>query len=115
LQFTISSVVLLSLAFPTPSPRTTIFFLRLLLSQGYTLISPRTPNEKPHMPEAPKNHVLYQIGRQHKPGERFPTREVDSLWRGTEAGGKGSEEGWKTRAMMRMPSHDKIRPTTNKG
>ncbi|EIW67274.1 hypothetical protein TREMEDRAFT_69764 [Tremella mesenterica DSM 1558] len=116
-QFSISSVLLLSVHFPSPSPKVTIFLLRLLLSQSYSIISPRTPNDPPHMPEAPKNHVLYQVGRAHKSGERFPSHEVNSLWRGPEAGGnvKVSEEGLKIRAIARMPDHDKIRPSTNEG
>lgn len=114
-QFDISSVVFFSLAFPSPSPKTSIFFVRLLLTQGYSLISPRTPNDKPHVPAAPKNHVLYQVGTQHHQDERCPSREADALWRGSEAGGKGCGEGWKTRAMMRMPNHDQVRPTTSRG
>jgi hypothetical protein len=48
---------------------------------------------------------------------------VKALWRGTEArgqcgpvevGGNG-EEGWKIRAVARMPPHDKIRPSTHDG
>jgi len=31
-----------------------------------------------------------------------------------EMGGNG-EEGWKTRAVLRMPNHEKIRPSTNPG
>ena len=80
-----------------------------------------------------RSHVLYQLGRAHKAGERFPTREVESLWRGPEAGGMGNvvqeqeigqgeqgmgmgkEEGWKVRAMARVPGHDKVRPSTHVG
>jgi hypothetical protein len=94
-----------------------------------------------------RTHVLYQLGRAHKAGERFPKRDVDSLWRGTEAGGSGNvqviggdsaaapgqspgqgmgtgtgggaaqgqEEGWRVRAMARVPGHDKVRPSTHAG
>ena len=86
-----------------------------------------------------RTHVLYQLGRAHNPGERFPKRDVNSLWRGTEAGGSGNvqanggagtstgtgtgigeegagqEEGWKVRAMARVPGHDKVRPSTHAG
>ena len=63
--------------------------------------------------------MLYQVGRAHKSGERFPVHEVDSLWRGIEAGGQGVNEGedggWRIRAVARLPNHDKIRPSTNEG
>ncbi len=132
-QWGISAVMLLSIAFPHPSPRCTVFLVRLLLNQTYTLTSPRTPLEPPLQPEKPKTHVLYQLGRPHKAGERFPARSVDSLWRGKDAGGEGNpaptgaggqeslqgegevEQGWRVRAVARMPGHDKIRPSTLDG
>jgi len=110
--------MLLSVSLPCPGPTTTISFVRLLLSQIYTLVSPRTPNTAPHQPEAPKAHVLYQAGKPHKSGERTLSREVEALWRGSEVGGakcEGQREGWKTRAVARMPNHEKIRPSTNEG
>ncbi|WWC90774.1 uncharacterized protein L201_005711 [Kwoniella dendrophila CBS 6074] len=121
--FAISSVLLLSVRFPAPSPNVTIFMVRLILSQTYSIISPRTPNQSPHMPEGPKQHVIYQVGRPHKPGERYPSREVEALWRGTQVPGKGKknskeldgQEGWKIRAVVRLPGHDRIRPSTNEG
>ncbi|WWD19019.1 hypothetical protein CI109_103476 [Kwoniella shandongensis] len=114
--FGISSVILLSITLPAPSPSATIFLTRLVLVQNYKITSPRTPNSPPVVPEAPRNHVLYQVGRPHKPGDRFPGRNIDCLWRGPEAGGNGNmEEGWKIRAVARMPNHDKIRPSTNEG
>jgi hypothetical protein len=66
---------------------------------------------------------VYQVGIPNKPGNRFPGSEIPSLWRGIKAGGDGGsveiggngEEGWKVRAVARMPGHDKIRPSTNEG
>ncbi|KAK8854833.1 hypothetical protein IAR55_003572 [Kwoniella newhampshirensis] len=114
--FAISSVILLSITLPAPSPCATIFLARLVLVQHYKITSPRTPNEPSIVPETPRHHVLYQVGRPHRPGDRFPSREMESLWRGPEAGGAGSvEEGWKIRAVARMPNHDKIRPSTSEG
>lgn len=104
---------------PTPTPSTTIFLLRLVLSQTYTFTSPRTPNQHPHLPEAATHHVLYQIGRQHKAGEKYPGPECESLWRGYLAGGHGGldgqDHGWSVRAVARIPNHDKIRPSTHDG
>lgn len=116
-QFAISAVLILSLSIPSPGPTCTIFFTRLLLSQTYKITSPRTPNDAPHQPEQIRNHVLYQVGKPHKVGDRFPGHEVEALWRGTEAGGAGDieEGGWRTRAVARMPVHEKIRPSTNDG
>ncbi|OWZ42130.1 hypothetical protein C356_03575 [Cryptococcus neoformans c45] len=115
----ISSVILLSMNIPTPTPATTIFLLRLALSQTYTFISPRTPNQRSHLPEAARHHVLYQIGRQHKAGEKYPGLECESLWRGHLAGGHGGldgqDHGWNVRAVARIPNHDKIRPSTHDG
>ncbi|KGB79453.2 hypothetical protein CNBG_5291 [Cryptococcus deuterogattii R265] len=115
----ISSVILLSMNIPTPTPATTIFLLRLALSQTYTFTSPRTPNQRPHLPEPAKHHVLYQIGRQHKAGEKYPGPECESLWRGYLAGGHGGlggqDHGWNVRAVARIPSHDKTRPSTHDG
>lgn len=114
-QFSISAVILLSIHIPNPSPITTIFFARLLMTQTYSLFSPRRPNDPPYTPEAAKNQVLYQIGRPHRSGERNPDHERESLWRGCFIGGSGSEEGWKTRAVARMPNHEKLRPSTCDG
>lgn len=102
---------------PSPSPDCTIFFTRLIVTQTYTLTSPRTPNDTPHQPEAIKNHVLYQIGTPHKSGVKHPDHSVDALWRGVKAGGNQDvgSEGWKTKAVCRLPSHEKIRPSTNPG
>ncbi|WRT68347.1 uncharacterized protein IL334_005323 [Kwoniella shivajii] len=122
--FSISAVMLISINIPAPSPTVTIFLVRVVLSQSYTIISPRTPNNTPHMPEAPKQQVIYQVGRPHRPGERYPARNVESLWRGKEVPGNGKKnvspeisgyEGWKIRAVARLPGHDNIRPTTNHG
>ncbi|ODO06697.1 hypothetical protein I350_04055 [Cryptococcus amylolentus CBS 6273] len=120
--FSISSVFLLSYKVPAPSPRTTIFLFRLILAQSYSVVSPRTPNDPPHIPESPKQHVLYQIGRVHKSTESHPEVGVDCLWRGKEVPdkekkkeGMEGEESWTVKAVARMPNHDKIRPTTNEG
>ncbi|KAL7423927.1 hypothetical protein Q5752_001512 [Cryptotrichosporon argae] len=113
--FAISSAMLVAITVPSPAPSCTIFFVRLLLVQSYTIRSPRTPNDPPHKPEAPRNHVLYQIGRPHRPGEKVLAHNVPALWRGPGACGKDPEGGWKTRAVVRLPNHDKIRPSTNEG
>ncbi|TYJ52586.1 hypothetical protein B9479_006794 [Cryptococcus floricola] len=120
--FSISSVFLLSYNVPAPSPSTTIFLFRLILAQSYSVVSPRTPNDPPHVPEPPKQHVLYQIGRVHKSTESHPEVGVDCLWRGKEVSdkekkkeGMEGEESWTVKAVARMPNHDKIRPTTNEG
>jgi hypothetical protein len=117
-NFTIASVMLLNLVAPSPAPECTIFFVRIILSQSYTLHSPRTPNDRPLQPEGPKNHVLYQVGRPHRHGESILGHQVEALWRGASAGGKpgqGPVTGWRTRAVARLPNHEKIRPTTNPG
>lgn len=114
----IASVMLIQLNIPSPSPRCTIFFVRLIVSQSYELISPRTPNEPPHKPEAAKNNVVYQVGRPHRHGESRLAHTIPALWRGKEAGGTdqtGPSTGWRTRAIVRLPTHEKIRPSTNSG
>ncbi|EAL23539.1 hypothetical protein CNBA1860 [Cryptococcus deneoformans B-3501A] len=113
--FSVSSVILLSISIPAPSAKTTIFLARLVLTQSYTITSPRTPNVPPSSPESQQKFVLYQVGRQHKQGEVAPGRSADALWRGIEAAGAGGEEGWKIKAVARIPGHDKIRPTTYDG
>ncbi|AFR95678.2 hypothetical protein C343_03784 [Cryptococcus neoformans C23] len=117
--FSIASVILLSINIPAPSASTTIFLVRLLLSQSYSITSPRTPNQPPHLPEDPKQHVFYQIGFAHPKSGNHPGPEYEALWRGHEAGGKGGlegeDQGWKVRAVARMPNHDKIRPATHSG
>lgn len=104
---------------PSPSPDATIFYTRVLLVQNYIMISPRNPNDPPRQPEPPRNHVLYSVGRPHKAHEKYPGHELDCLWRGPGAGGTGSSEGeeggWRTKAVARLPSHEKIRPSTNDG
>lgn len=108
--FSIASVILLSINIPAPSVSTTIFLVRLLLSQSYTITSPRTPDEPPHSPEDPKQYVAYQIGFAHPKGGNHPGSEYEALWRGHEAGGEGGlpgeDQGWKVRAVARMPNHD---------
>lgn len=116
--FSIASVMLVKVAIPAPSPACTIFFVRLILSQSYEMYSPRRPNDPPLKPEAPKNHVVYQVGRPHKHGEDVLGHDVEALWRGKEAGGtakSGPAAGWRTRAVARLPNHEKIRPSTNAG
>ncbi|KJE02880.1 hypothetical protein I311_03382 [Cryptococcus gattii NT-10] len=117
--FSISSAILLSIDLPAPSASTTIFLVRLLLSQSYAIISPRTPNEPPYTPEKPKQHVLYQIGFAHPKSGSYPGRECEALWRGHEAGGKGGlegeDQGWKVSAVARMPNHFEVRPSTHSG
>ncbi|WVR07466.1 hypothetical protein IAU60_004508 [Kwoniella sp. DSM 27419] len=114
--FSIGSVFLLSITCPSPSPACTIFLARLIITQSYSIVSPRTPNKPAHVPEGPKSNVIYQVGRPHRVGEKCPARDVESLWRGKGAGGNGcTDEGWKIRAVVRMPNHDKIRPTTCDG
>lgn len=113
--FSIASVMMVNLTSPSPSPKCTIFFVRLILSQSYVLHSPRTPNDPPVKAEGPKNHVVYQVGRPHRHGESVLGHDVEALWRGTEAGGKSSSNGWRTRAVARLPNHEKVRPSTNPG
>lgn len=116
--FSIASVMLVQVAIPSPSPACTIFFVRLILSQTYELYSPRRPNDPPVKPEATKNHVVYQVGRPHKHGEDVLAHDVEALWRGPDAGGSpklAPSSGWRTRAVSRLPNHEKIRPSTNPG
>ncbi|GMK55788.1 hypothetical protein CspeluHIS016_0208440 [Cutaneotrichosporon spelunceum] len=113
--FSIASVMMVNLTIPAPSPKCSIFFVRLILSQSYVMYSPRTPNDAPTKPEAPKNHVVYQVGRPHRHGESVLDHRVEALWRGQEAGGKAGAAGWRTRAVARLPNHEKMRPSTNPG
>ncbi|BEJ15975.1 hypothetical protein CspHIS471_0505800 [Cutaneotrichosporon sp. HIS471] len=113
--FSIASVMMINLTIPAPSPKCSIFFVRLILSQNYVLYSPRTPNDAPTKAEGPKNHVVYQVGRPHRHGEAVLDHSVEALWRGPEAGGKAGAAGWRTRAVARLPNHEKIRPSTNPG
>lgn len=113
----------LSFHAPQPSTRCTIFHARLILFQKYNITSPRTPDEAPLQYELPKQYVLYEVGRRHEPGQKYPGVETESLWRGVEAGGaqmKGvdpteADESWQTRAVVRLPDHTMIRPTTPPG
>ncbi|ORX38571.1 hypothetical protein BD324DRAFT_577633 [Kockovaella imperatae] len=133
-SFSVSAVMLFSITIPSPSPKATIFFLRLLLNQSYTVISPRTPNDEPFIAEPARNFVLYQIGRPHKGGERCPPHTVEALWRGPEVTGDGpagatassstagpnsatipATLGWRNRAVVRVPNHEKVRPSTYYG
>lgn len=117
-NFTIASVMLINLSIPSPSPTCTIFFVRIILSQNYSLHSPRTPNDPPFKPEQPKNHLVYQVGRPHRHGESVLGHDIEALYRGPQAGGRPSQSpagGWKTRAVARLPNHEKIRPSTNPG
>ncbi|ODO08789.1 hypothetical protein L198_00522 [Cryptococcus wingfieldii CBS 7118] len=111
--FTVGSVLMLSVSISSPSPKTTIFYTRFLLSEDYTITSPRTPNLPATRPESAQRHLLYQLGRPHKPGEKRPGRDVDALWRGAGVGGCPEEAGWKIKAMARAPGHMKIKPTTH--
>ncbi|WWC71630.1 uncharacterized protein I206_105588 [Kwoniella pini CBS 10737] len=117
--FSISSVLLISIKLPAPSSTTTVFLARLILSQSYSIVSPRTPNQPAHSPETSRQHILYQVGRPHKANEKYPGREVEALWRGKDVPGKGkrdeADSGWVIRAVARLPGHDKIRPTTCDG
>ncbi|WVQ81908.1 hypothetical protein IAT38_004035 [Cryptococcus sp. DSM 104549] len=112
----LSAAVLWHVSIPSPSPSTTIFLVRVVLSQRYTVTSPRNPTAPPTKPEATKRIVIYQVGRAHKQGEEFPARDVPSLWRGPEAGGDGDPaKGWEIKKLVRMPDHDTISATTSRG
>ncbi|TYJ55457.1 hypothetical protein B9479_003847 [Cryptococcus floricola] len=128
--FAIAAVILIDFRLPLPKPTTSIFLLRLTLSQRYTLTSPRTPDLPPYEPQPAQDFVIYQVGKPGRQGERFPGLDVGALWRGTEVEGKSAEseegkkgvsskgqsqEGWKIKAVARLPTHDKIRPSTNEG
>lgn len=122
-QFSVSAIVGLNISTPMPSPKCTLFFCRLVLTQNYSLYSPRTPNDPPYIPESASRHLVYQVGTAIRSGNRCPGYDIPALWRGREAGGQGGslgsggngEEGWSVRSVVRMPSHDKIRPTTSEG
>ncbi|WVQ82686.1 hypothetical protein IAT38_004818 [Cryptococcus sp. DSM 104549] len=114
--FSMACVLLVSLSIPAPSPRTTVFSLRLFMSQSYTVVSPRTPHLPPFSPENPRKFLLFDAGGPHRKGGRYPGREIESLWRGAEAGGSGQPgTGWKVKTVARLPDHDTMRPTTRGG
>ncbi|WVQ75777.1 hypothetical protein IAR50_005410 [Cryptococcus sp. DSM 104548] len=128
--FTLGAVILIDFRLPSPKPTTSIFLLRLTLSQRYTLTSPRTPDLPPYEPQPAQDFVIYQVGKPGRQGERFPGLDVGALWRGSEVEGKvaeseeskkggsskgESQDGWKVKAVARLPTHDRMRPTTNEG
>ncbi|WRT68346.1 uncharacterized protein IL334_005322 [Kwoniella shivajii] len=111
--FTLGCIMLFSIKIPSPSPLVTIFSARLLFIQSYSMISPLRPDKPPHKPESPRKHILYELGNPSNP-----------LWKGREVfGGNGYDhdndhhhkEGWKVNAVVRMPHHDLIRPSTYDG
>lgn len=114
-QWSISAVFLLTISLPTPSPQTTIFLIRVVLAQSYTISSPRSPDDPPTHPEPTRSMVLYQTGRTHASGEKFPGHTVNSLWRGPEAGGSRGDGRWAIKAIVRVPTHEKVRPSTHEG
>ncbi|WVQ86014.1 hypothetical protein IAT38_008182 [Cryptococcus sp. DSM 104549] len=114
--FAMASIVILTLSFPNPSPRTTIFSYRLLLSQTYNFMSPRTPGFPPHTPQPPTVSTIYEAGVPLTAAGKYPGRDVKSLWRGAEAGGDADgPRGWKDKALGRLPDHYNMRPSTRGG
>lgn len=110
--------MLYSFIAPDPSPDVSIFFIRLLLVQDYKLISPRTPNDPPHQPESPIEHVLYKAGKRPSADIKSPGRNVPALWRAgrvEEGGEEGELGGFKSKSLVRLPGHQIIRPSTIKG
>ncbi|WRT68345.1 uncharacterized protein IL334_005321 [Kwoniella shivajii] len=123
-EFTVSCVCIFSLSFPSPSPTTTIFCVRLVISQSCSIVSPRTPDLPPYHPTKTKSKLLYQVGEMPK-GHDHPGKEVPFIWKGKDViGAKDQgqnihvaqgEEGWKIKQVVRLPDHLNLAPSTLDG
>jgi len=110
--------MLYSFIVPDPSPDVTIFYIRLLLVQDYELVSPRTPNDPPHRPEKPTEHVLWKSGKRPNSEVKAPGEHEPALWRNGQACGEGMEGeagGYKSKSLVRLPGHQLMRPSTIEG
>lgn len=119
---TVGSYINAKLAFLSPRRGATIFAVRLLLSQSYSVTDLHDPDATPQA--CPKrNFVITTEGS--IPHEKKPGRDVAALWRApaaSPAGGAGSDGAgeflpdFKLRiGMRRLPDDTKARPSTMDG
>ncbi|KAJ9118678.1 hypothetical protein QFC22_003898 [Naganishia vaughanmartiniae] len=122
-EFSVGSYVALKLRFISPSPKATIFAVRLLLSQSYSVKSLEDP-EAALVPCPKRNFLVCTEGT--IPHEKRPTKEAAAMWRGSVVGHLGElspeqleevmEQDFRVASgIKRLPDDTKARPSTYEG
>ncbi|KAJ9111867.1 hypothetical protein QFC20_002454 [Naganishia adeliensis] len=122
-EFSVGSWVALKLRFISPSPKATIFAVRLLLSQSYAVQSLEDPESAP-VPCPKRNFLICTEG--NIPHEKRPTKDAPAIWRGSVVGRldelslaqveKVVEEDFRVSSgIKRLPDDTKARPSTYEG
>lgn len=107
----------------SPSPKATIFAVRLLLSQTYSL-RPLEDPEAPLVPCPKRNFLICTEGS--IPHEKRPTKDVPAVWRGSAVGRLAEMSQAQLESMVesdfrvssgikRLPDDTKARPSTYEG
>ena len=107
-QWTIASSLQTTIAITDISPTVTIFNYRTFIRQHHEIISPRDGKFfKPF-------YTVPILGEgQSVTGIRYPGPKAEALWRGSEAGGGGTDENiFLMQSKSRMPSDEYLRPST---
>ncbi|KAJ9110664.1 hypothetical protein QFC19_001493 [Naganishia cerealis] len=122
-EFSVGSYVALKLRFISPSPKATIFAVRLLLSQSYSVKSLEDPEAS--LVSCPKRNFLV-CTEGNIPHEKRPTKEATAMWRGSAVGKMNDfsskqleetlEEDFRVASgIKRLPDDTKARPSTYEG
>ncbi len=120
-QLSVGSYVRESVVFLNPSPKATIFAVRLLLAQKYTLRPFSSAGASPIPVVCPQRNFLVSL-EGAIPDDKRPGASVPALWRGQGVGtGKTDDQSWLSSdfkikgGLKRLPDDTKLRPSTIQG
>ena len=112
-QWTKSGPLQTRLSLPDLNPGTTIFYMQTILTQTYTLQSPRDPPTS--IPLTYKaDYPVGELGKKPPAAHEHLNEGLQSLWRGVDAGGREIGE-FKADVIARIPVTALIRPSTLPG
>ena len=107
-QFTVAGLMKFEIEFPHPSPKTTIYAIRVSVRQEQVLKSPK--DDRSVVTTTTANFI--SIGK--VPSILKPSVETQALWRGIEAGGK-DDQRWSNVVHGRFPHSAESRASTMPG
>jgi hypothetical protein len=118
-QLSVGSYIRESVLFPNPSPKATIFAVRLILAQKYALASLDDPTAPP-TPCPQRNFLVSLDGT--IPDDKRPGHNAPALWRGKGVGKpivddpSWLSDDFKVKGgLKRLPDDTKLRPSTFQG
>jgi hypothetical protein len=110
--WTVCALLKSYVSIPTPSPETTIYYMRIILTQTTAI---RSPRDDPDTPPIVVTTTFVVSEKGIKPPPR-PSPNAPALWRGTAAQGldtKGGDiNGLSVSGIGRLPNDETGRPST---